>query len=126
MARLRHVINVIFSCDKQNSVVYSGMTNELFPSNEQEMNEQDEVLREEGRITIGSMILCSQYGWLCVEQIESTFVWASNKDGKEFGVMIEWIEEVAWLRHVINAKRVCDKQNSVVYYEHENDLSRRI
>ena len=27
------------------------MTNELFPSNEQEMNEQDEVLREEERIT---------------------------------------------------------------------------
>jgi hypothetical protein len=47
------------------------------------------------QITIGSMILCSEYGWLCVEQIESTFVWASNKDGKEFGVMIEWIEEVA-------------------------------
>lgn len=30
MARLRHTINVIFSCDKQNSVVYSDMqTKEL-------------------------------------------------------------------------------------------------
>jgi hypothetical protein len=51
MARLRHVIKAKIVCDKQNTVVYSGMTNELFPSNEQEMNEQDEVLREEERIT---------------------------------------------------------------------------
>jgi len=27
-------------------MVYSDMTNELFPSNEQEMNEQDEVFRQ--------------------------------------------------------------------------------
>lgn len=46
-------------------------------------------------IKIGSMIRCPQYGWLSVEQIESTFVWASDDSGKEFGVMIEWIEEVA-------------------------------
>jgi len=46
MARLRHVINAKRVCDKRNSVVYSDMTNELFPSNEQEMNEQDEVFRE--------------------------------------------------------------------------------
>ena len=51
MARLRHVINAKRVCDKQNGMVYSDMTNELFPSNEQEMNEQDEVLREEERIT---------------------------------------------------------------------------
>jgi hypothetical protein len=51
MAQSRHVIKAKIVCDKQNTVVYSGMTNELFPSNEQEMNEQDEVLREEERIT---------------------------------------------------------------------------
>jgi hypothetical protein len=51
MARLRHVIKAKIVCDKTKSMVYSGMTNELFPSNEQEMNEQDEVLREEERIT---------------------------------------------------------------------------
>jgi hypothetical protein len=51
------------------------------------------IKREE--IKIGSMIRCNQYGWLLVKQIESTLVWASNEDGKEFGVMINWIEEMA-------------------------------
>jgi hypothetical protein len=57
------------------------MTNELFPTNEQEMNEQDEVLREEERITqeeFRSMILeqereincsCPQTGFFRAQRV---------------------------------------------------------